>query len=128
MVAEVEESVSRGAKKNGGLIIGIFPGFPESKEETNDFIEIAVPTGLGFARNYLIINSANAVIGISGRWGTLNELSFSMTIKKPTIVIKGTGGCADMLSDPEIVGRFKTKPYVANSAKDAVKMAFRFIS
>jgi hypothetical protein len=121
----VMEAASKGAKKNGGLVIGMLPG---SKEEANDFIEIAIPTGLGLARNHLIINSADAVIGICGRWGTLNELSFSMDIKKPTIVIKGTGGCADMLSDPKIVGRFKTKPYVANSAKDAVEMAFKFIS
>ncbi|MDY6966725.1 MAG: TIGR00725 family protein [Halobacteriota archaeon] len=116
----IMEAASKGAKKNGGLTVGILP---KSKAEANDFIEVAIPTGLDNARNYVLINGADAVIGICGRWGTLNEISYALSIGKPTIVIKGTGGWVDLVSDPEIVKGFARKPLVANSAKEAVEMA-----
>ena len=116
----IMEAASKGAKRNNGLTIGILPN---SKREANDYIDVAFPTGLDTARNYVLINGADAVIGIGGRWGTLNEISFALCIGKPTIVIRGTGGWVDLVSDPEIVKRFQIAPYVANSAKEAVEMA-----
>ena len=116
----IMEAVSKGAKKNSGLTIGILPN---SKTEANDFINVPIQTGLDNARNYILINGADAVIGIGGRWGTLNEISYAICIGKPTIAIKGTGGWVDLLSDPEIVNRFERRPLVASSAKEAVEMA-----
>ena len=118
----IMEAASKGAKNNNGLTIGILPF---EKSEANDFIDVPIPTGMGNARDYLLINGADAVIGIGGRWGTLNEISFAMCIEKPTIVIKGTGGWADLLSDPKIVKGFEKKPYVVSSAKKAVEMAVK---
>ena len=120
----IMEASSRGAKNNNGLTIGILP---TDKSAANEFIDIAIPTGMDMARNYMLINSADAVIGISGRWGTLNEVSYAICIGKPTIVIKGTGGWMDLLSDPEIVQGFERKPTVASSAKEAVELAIEMI-
>ncbi|MDY6958876.1 MAG: TIGR00725 family protein [Halobacteriota archaeon] len=120
----IMEASSRGAKSNNGLTIGILP---DDKSAANEFIDIAITTGMDMARNYLLINSADAVIGISGRWGTLNEISYSLCTCKPTIIIKGTGGWMDLLSDPEIVKEFEMRPTVTTSAKEAVEMALEMI-
>lgn len=116
----IMKAASKGVNNNNGLAIGILP---HKKSEANDFVDIPIPTDMGNARDYLLINAADVVIGIGGRWGTLNEISYSMCIGKPTIVIKGTGGWADLLSDPKIVNGFVNKPHVAKSAKEAVEMA-----
>jgi len=118
----IMEAASRGAKKGGGLTVGILPGL---KEEANEFIDIAIPTHLGYFRNYILISSADTVIGIAGRWGTLNEISFALNIGKPVIILKGSGGWADILSNKELLKEFERKPYIAQSAKEAVELAFK---
>jgi len=118
----IMEAASKGAKKGGGLTVGILPGL---KEEANEFIDIAIPTHLGYFRNYILISSADTVIGIAGRWGTLNEISFALNIGKPVIILKGSGGWADILSNKELLKEFERKPYIAQSAKEAVELAFK---
>jgi hypothetical protein len=113
----VMEAVARGAKKNHGITVGILPF---SKKEANPFIDVPLPTSLGPARNFLLINSADAVIGIGGRWGTLSELSFAMNLGKPTVVIKGTGGWANLLALIPIPE--KEKPMIASSAREAIAL------
>ncbi|HIH96397.1 MAG TPA: TIGR00725 family protein [Thermoplasmata archaeon] len=119
--AGIMEAAAKGAKKAGGSTIGILPG---SKEEANRFIDIAIPTHLSYYRNYVLISSSDAVIGIAGRWGTLNELSLALDLGKPTIVLKGSGGWADILSKKELLKGLKRKPLIAQSAKEAVELAF----
>ncbi|RLE06984.1 TIGR00725 family protein [Candidatus Aerophobetes bacterium] len=117
----IMEAAAKGAKRAGGITLGILPGH---KEEANEFIDIAIPTHLGYFRNYILISSADAVIGIAGRWGTLNEISLALNVGKPTVILKGSGGWADILSNEELLKSFKRKPYVASSAKEAVGIAF----
>ena len=117
----IMEAAARGAKRGGGLTIGILPG---SKEEANKFIDIAIPTHLSYFRNYILISSADAVIGIAGRWGTLNEISLSLDLNKPTIVLKNSGGWANILSESRLLRDLKQRPYVAQSPKEAVELAF----
>ncbi len=118
----VMEQAAKGAKKGNGLTIGILPG---AKEKANRFIDIAIATHLGYARNYILINSADAVIGIAGRWGTLNEISYSLNIGKPTILIKGSGGWMDILSEETLLKKLDLRPHIADSAKEAVDLAFK---
>ncbi|HDO19280.1 MAG TPA: TIGR00725 family protein, partial [Thermoplasmatales archaeon] len=68
----VMEAACRGAKENSGITVGILPF---SKEEANPYVDIAIETGLGNVRNFLVVKSADAIIAICGRWGTLNEIS-----------------------------------------------------
>jgi len=118
------KAAAKGAKKAKGLTIGILP---DSGETANEFIDIVIPTNLGSFRNYILINSADAVIAVAGRWGTLNEVSLALNIGKPTIVLKDSGGWSDILSKKELLGYFKKKPYVAGSPKEAVELAFNLI-
>ncbi len=81
----VMAEAAKGAKENGGLTIGILPG--EDPGSANPFIDITLPTGLGFARNILVAYSGDAIIAISGRLGTLSEISYALLKKKPVIGI-----------------------------------------
>lgn len=92
----VMEAVSRGAKLAGGLVVGILPGF--DKREANDYVDVAITTGMGFMRNTLNVRAADAVIMISGGIGTLNELTVAYE-NKPTVVLEGTGGWADRMRE-----------------------------
>jgi len=80
------EAASKGAKETGGMTVGILPGF--SKDEANPYVMIPVITGLSHARNIIIVRSADAVIAISGEYGTLSEIAIALKLGKPVIGIK----------------------------------------
>src|SRR6266516_3815266 len=71
-LGEVMEAAARGAKKAGGTTIGILPG--ESRADANEWIDHAVVTGIGHARNLAVAASGDAVIAVGGSWGTLTEI------------------------------------------------------
>jgi len=119
----IMEAASKGAKKAGGITVGILP---YGKEKVNQYIDIPIPTHLGFYRNYLIVSAADSVISICGRWGTLNETAFSVSIGKPTVILSGTGGISDIFSSKEILDKFKKKPSIAKTPEEAVDLAFSF--
>jgi len=121
----IMEAACRGAKEENGLTIGILP---YSKEEANNYIDIAIPTTIGNIRNFLVANSGDVVIAIGGRWGTLNEISFSMIYKKPLILIKGTGGCVDEIIKGCIMQNIESEYYVVNSAEEAINKAVEILS
>ena len=120
----VMEAACKGAKREGGITVGILPF---SKSEANPYIDIAIESGLGHFRNYVIVSSADAVIGICGRWGTLNEISTAIILGKPTILIEGSGGVVDDIVHNKLLKGVEGNYHVAQNAKDAVDVAFRFI-
>jgi uncharacterized protein (TIGR00725 family) len=81
----VMEASSRGAKENGGLTVGILPG--KDKKDANNYVDIPVATGIGEARNVIIINMADGVIAIDGEYGTLSEIAFALKKEKPIVGI-----------------------------------------
>ena len=117
----VMKAACRGAKEENGITVGILP---YTKKDANECIDIAIPTNLGNVRNYLVANSGDAVIAIGGRWGTLNEISYSMISEKPLILIKGTGGCVDQIINGNIMQDIESHYYIVNSAEEAVEKAF----
>jgi uncharacterized protein (TIGR00725 family) len=72
----VMESVCKGARSEGGITIGILPG--DSNKAANPYVMIPIVTGLGSARNIIVVKSAQAVIAIGGGYGTLSEISFAL--------------------------------------------------
>ena len=70
------EAACRGAKSVGGTTIGILPG--DSREAANAFVDIPIVTGLGFARNIIVVKSAQAVIAVDGGYGTLSEIACAL--------------------------------------------------
>lgn len=117
----VMKAACRGAKEENGITVGILPN---TKKDANECIDIAIPTNIGNVRNYLVANSGDAVIAIGGRWGTLNEISYSMISEKPLILIKGTGGCVDQIINGNIMQDIESHYYIVNSAEEAVEKAF----
>jgi len=117
----VMRAACKGAKKENGITIGILPN---TKEEANEYIDIAIPTNIGNVRNFIVANTGDTVIAIGGRWGTLNEISFRMISEKPLVLIKGTGGCVDKIINSNIMQDIQSHYYIANSAEEAVEKAF----
>ena len=79
----VMESASKGAKKQGGITIGILPGI--DKDHANPYIDFPIVTGLGEGRNLLVVRNSDAVIAFPGEFGTLSEIAFSLKLGKPVI-------------------------------------------
>ncbi|MBA2536851.1 MAG: TIGR00725 family protein [Actinobacteria bacterium] len=84
-LGEVMTAAARGAKEAGGTTIGILPG--ESREAANRWIDHAVATGVGHARNLAVVASGDAVIAVGGAWGTLAEIGFARVIGRPVVIL-----------------------------------------
>jgi uncharacterized protein (TIGR00725 family) len=83
---EVMAAAARGAKAAGGTTIGILPG--ESRAAANPWIDHAVVTGIGHARNLAVAASGDAVIAVGGSWGTLAEIGFARRLGRPVVVLE----------------------------------------
>jgi uncharacterized protein (TIGR00725 family) len=77
------EAACRGAKQAGGLTIGILPGTDPAA--ANPWVDIAIPTGLGDARNALVVQAGVAVVAVGGQYGTLSEIALALSAAKPVI-------------------------------------------
>jgi uncharacterized protein (TIGR00725 family) len=84
--AEVMAAAARGAKSAGGTTIGILPG--ESLGDRNEWIDHAVATGIGHARNLAVVASGQAVIAVGGSWGTLAEIAFARRLGRPVVILE----------------------------------------
>jgi len=113
----VMEAAAKGAKEAGGITVGIIPG--NSNKGVNPFIDIPIITGLGEARNIIVVLSADCVIAVGGELGTLSELAFALKHKKPVIGI-GTWNLDKDYCD-------KVNIIVVSTAKEAVEKAFSLI-
>ncbi len=82
----VMEAAAKGAKSEGGITVGILPG--SKREEANPYIDIPIITGLGYARNKLVVKTGQAIIAIGGKYGTLSEISFALGYGIPVVGIK----------------------------------------
>ena len=91
----VMAAVAAGARARGGLVIGILPG--DSREQANPDLSAAVVTGMGEARNAIIVRSADAVISIGGSWGTLSETALAM--RRGGIPVVAVGGWRVLAAD-----------------------------
>jgi len=77
----VMEAACAGASESGGHTIGILPG--ESRAAANDYVETAIATGIGNARNVLVVMNGDAVIAVDGSSGTLSELGHALDMGRP---------------------------------------------
>jgi uncharacterized protein (TIGR00725 family) len=84
--AEVMAAAARGAKSAGGTTLGILPG--ESLADRNEWIDHAVATGIGHARNLAVVASGEAVIAVGGGWGTLAEIAFARRLGRPVVILE----------------------------------------
>ena len=105
----VMEAACQGASEEGGLTVGILPGTRAS--DANPFVKIAIVTGMGHARNILIVQSASAVVALPGGPGTLSEVALALKVGAPVVAL-GAWQNIDGL-------------HMANTPEEAVKKAAR---
>jgi hypothetical protein len=79
----VMAAACRGAKTAGGTTVGILPG--DDRGEANPWVDVAIPTGLGEARNALVVRTCDAVVAIGGEFGTLSEVALALKLGRPVV-------------------------------------------
>ena len=114
----VMEHAARGAQTAGGLTIGLLP--TADPEDANPYIDVAIATGLGHARNAILARTADGVIAIGGGLGTLSEIALALRNLRPIIGIKTWRFDRDQRTEP-------TLPE-AGSPKEALDWLFARIS
>jgi uncharacterized protein (TIGR00725 family) len=109
--AGVMAAAARGVRAAGGVSVGILPGTDRLGASTD--LTLAIPTGLGEARNTIIVNAADAVIACGMNPGTASEVAFGLRAAKPTALVRPA---------PEAAAFFLTlgSVHVASSADDAI--------
>jgi len=126
----VMKYTAKGAKENNGLTIGILQS--DNKSDANPYIDIVIPTHMGYSRNTIVVLASDVVIAISGSTGTLSEIAMAMNYKIPVIVLKDSGGVADLFSKLHAGDEYqipwpKDKIQIANNPEEAVNIAIKSI-
>lgn len=111
----VMEAAARGAKEAGGLTIGIMPGMNASETPPNPYIDVAIFTGLRDGRNWVNVCASDAIIAISGGYGTLSEIALALKIRKPVV----------LLHSWDVPVRDFAPLYIAETPEQAVELAFQ---
>ena len=79
----VMEAACKGAKEGGGITVGILPG--SERADANEHVDVAIPTGLGEARNALVVRAADALVAVGGEYGTLSEIALALQAGTPVV-------------------------------------------
>ena len=109
----VMEAAAAGAREAEGRVVGILPG--DSRAGANPHLTVAIPTGLGEARNALIAHASDVLIAVGGEFGTLSEIALALKIGKPVVGV-GTWALAKGGRPVDAIVR-------AETAEDAVAKA-----
>ncbi|HET7312437.1 MAG TPA: TIGR00725 family protein [Mycobacteriales bacterium] len=83
----VMAAASRGARSAGGRVVAVLPGGDPA--EANEWADVAIATGLGQARNLLVVRGARVVVAVGGSWGTLAEVALARRLRVPVVSLRG---------------------------------------
>lgn len=118
----IMEAACKGANSSDkylpGKTIGIVP--MSDKSRANEYCDIVIPTGLGFARNILVANSADIIIAVAGGSGTLSEIAFAWQMNRPIICYDRFEGWASELADRKLDNR-RDKAILKASSLNEIK-------
>ena len=81
------EAAAKGAKAAGGLTIGLLPG--RDKKDANPYIDIPIPTTIGYARNAIVACAADIIVALPGSYGTNSEICYGLVFGRPVIDLGG---------------------------------------
>lgn len=115
---------ARGAKSAGGITVGITYGKGKDIWDIGNNTDIIISTGIerGGGREFVLVNSCDAIIAISGGSGTLTELAIAYQSDIPMIVVVDTGGWSDKLSNTFLDERNR-RLVIGTKPEEAVKIA-----
>jgi uncharacterized protein (TIGR00725 family) len=105
------EAACQGARDGGGTTVGLLP--TDQKDDANPYVDIAIVTGMGHARNAIVAGSSDVIIAVGGEYGTLSEIALGLTMGKKVISLQGGW---------EIPG-----VVITQDSKTAVDMAFKLL-
>jgi uncharacterized protein (TIGR00725 family) len=114
----VMEAVCRGAQESGGLTIGILPS--HDPNSGNRYLNIALPTGLGQNRNFLVAQAGEVVIAVGGGYGTLSEIAIALKSGRKVV---GVGSWTAVDKSQKAV-----KITTATTAREAATIALEMLS
>ncbi len=95
----------------------------QNKEDANEYVQIPIATGIGFARDAIINSAADGIIAINGRKSTLSEIGFALGYNKPVILVNGSKGVCDEVD----FSKAKFENLYKADAKDAVNLLINFL-
>jgi uncharacterized protein (TIGR00725 family) len=113
----VMAAAARGARSAGGHVVGMLPG--DDPADANEWVDVAVPTGLGQGRNLLVVQGADVVVAVGGSWGTLAEIALARRLGIPVVSLHGWA-VEGPPADDDLA--------VVKSADDAVRAAVAWLS
>lgn len=112
----VMEYACKGAKSCNGTTIGILPG--SKREDANPYIDYPIITGIGYARNKLVVKTGHVVIAVGGSYGTLSEIAFALGYEIPVVGLKTWHFIHHS-------GQTDKKVHYVNTPKEAVETAMK---
>lgn len=127
-VDSLSTAAARGAKSAGGITVGVTYGKGKDIWDKENNTDIIISTGIerGGGREFVLVNSCDVIIAISGGSGTLTELAIAYQSDIPMIVIKNTGGWADKLADTFLDERNR-RIIIGATPENAVRIALNEI-
>ncbi len=115
----VMDAACRGAKEVNGVTVGIIP--QDNFSFANQFCDIVICSGIGFARDFIVATSSDGIIAVGGGIGTLIEMSVGYMIKKKIVAISSSGGVSDVYAGKYLDERKRVLIEAAPDAKAAVQ-------
>ncbi|RJP33073.1 MAG: TIGR00725 family protein [Actinobacteria bacterium] len=97
----VMEAACRGAKEEGGTTIGVLPG--PFRGDANPYVDYAIATDMGQARNAIIVRTADAVIAVGGEYGTLSEIAMALKMGKKVVALSSWEIASKGVADDKIM-------------------------
>lgn len=122
-------AAARGAKKAGGITVGITYGKGKNIWDKEGNTDVIVCSGMerGGGREFVLVNSCDGIIVVSGGSGTMNEMLVAYQLNIPIVVITGTGGWADEMAGKYFDGRKRMKAVAADNPNEAVKKILKLV-
>jgi uncharacterized protein (TIGR00725 family) len=123
-------AAARGAKQAGGLTVGVTYGKGKDIWDKENNTDVLICSGLerGGGREFVLVNSCDGIIAISGGSGTMTEMLIAYQLNIPVVVIKGTGGWSDEMADKYFDDRKRLKAVSAKNPEEAVKKIINTIN
>jgi uncharacterized protein (TIGR00725 family) len=107
-------------------VIGVLPTY--SADDANEFVEVAICTGLNHARNIIVVASADVVFALGGKSGTLSEIAFAWKLGKPIVVVGSAPGWAGRVAGSALDDRREDPLHGPLSPVEAVRLAKDLLS
>lgn len=115
------EAACRGAKESGGITIGVLPGYDAAA--ANRWVDVPICTGMGQARNVVVVATADAVIAAGGGFGTLSEIALALRLGRPVVLLGGWGPTLATAEARAVLSRHGRQLVQAATPEEAVEAA-----